>query len=45
MKKPTQPCPPIRRFRDRLAATLDDGFGVKADTEVSFVRFVPLVGG
>src|SRR5688572_3151452 len=30
---------------DRQAATLDEEFEVKVDTEVSFVKLVPLVGG
>ena len=30
---------------DRQAESLDDEFTVKADTEVSFVKLVPLVGG
>jgi hypothetical protein len=30
---------------DRQAAGLDEEFDVKADTEVSFVKLVPLVGG
>jgi hypothetical protein len=30
---------------DRQAETLDDSFEVKVDTEVSFVKLVPLVGG
>lgn len=30
---------------DRQAGTLDDEFEVKVDTEVSFVKLVPLVGG
>jgi hypothetical protein len=30
---------------DRQAATLDEEFDVKVDTEVSFVKLVPLVGG
>jgi hypothetical protein len=30
---------------DRQAAQLDDAFEVKVDTEVTFVKLVPLVGG
>src|ERR1051325_2317179 len=30
---------------DRQAATLDEEFEVKVDTEVSFIKLVPLVGG
>lgn len=30
---------------DRQAETLDEEFEVKADTELSFVKLVPLVGG
>ncbi len=30
---------------DRQAESLDDGFEVTAETEVSFVKLVPLVGG
>jgi hypothetical protein len=30
---------------DRQATSLDETFEVKADTEVSFVKLVPLVGG
>ena len=30
---------------DRQAATLDEEFEVKVDTEVSFVKLVRLVGG
>ena len=30
---------------DRQAETLDEEFEVKVDTEVSFVKLVPLVGG
>ena len=30
---------------DRQAESLDEEFSVKADTEVSFVKLVPLVGG
>ena len=30
---------------DRQAETLDEDFEVRADTEVSFVKLVPLVGG
>lgn len=30
---------------DKQAATLDEEFEVKVDTEVSFVKLVPLVGG
>ncbi len=30
---------------DRQAASLDEEFEVKVDTEVSFVKLVPLVGG
>jgi hypothetical protein len=30
---------------DRQAESLDEPFEVKADTEVSFVKLMPLVGG
>ena len=30
---------------DRQAVTLDENFEVKVDTEISFVKLVPLVGG
>jgi hypothetical protein len=30
---------------DRQATTLDEEFTVRADTEVTFVKLVPLVGG
>lgn len=30
---------------DRQAANLDEEFDVKADTEISFVKLMPLVGG
>ena len=30
---------------DRQAETLDESFEVKVDTEISFVKLVPLVGG
>lgn len=29
----------------RQATTLDEEFEVKADTEITFVKLVPLVGG
>lgn len=34
-----------RLVGDKQAERLDDDFEVKVDTEVSFVKLVPLVGG